>query len=317
MLIVIAVLCFILLIIGFSVGNYFYNLALNPDSDKSVVTDAYMNKIDPENDEAETENNVKNTLSNNDWLEKTQKTDIYMESYDDLKLHAYSIENPESENWIIICHGYGSSAEYMTISARWFYEHGYNVLLPNARGHGLSEGGYIGMGWDERLDIIDWTKNINETCSAANIVLYGVSMGGATVMMVSGEELPANVAAIVEDCGYSSVYKEFAYQLKAIFGLPPFPFLNMADIVTNIRAGYRFRQASAVKQVAKSITPIMFIHGNADTFVPSDMVYEVYEAANVEKELLIVEGAGHSAAASVGGETYWIEVEMFITKYLK
>lgn len=317
LIIAITVFCLMLLIIGFVISNYFYNLALNPDSDKSVVTGANMNKIDMGNEVREAEIDANNTLSDIDWFEQTKKADIYVESYDSLKLHAYSIENPESENWVVICHGYSSSAEYMSISARWFYEHGYNVLLPNARGHGLSEGDYIGMGWDDRLDIIDWMKKINETHDAANIILYGVSMGGATVMMVSGEELPSNVVAIVEDCGYSSVFDEFAYQLKGIFGLPPFPLLYMADIVTNIRAGYSFDEASAVKQVEKSITPIMFIHGDADTFVPSNMVYEVYEAANVEKELLIVKGAGHGAASSIGGETYWKEVEQFITKYLE
>ena len=53
----------------------------------------------------------------------------------------------------------------------------------------------------------------------AEIALFGVSMGGATVMMTSGEDLPSNVKVIIEDCGYSTVMDEFTYQLKRFIPL--------------------------------------------------------------------------------------------------
>ncbi len=56
----------------------------------------------------------------------------------------------------------------------------------------------------------------------AEIALFGVSMGGATAMMTSGEDLPSNVKVIIEDCGYSTVIDEFTYQLKDLFHLPSF-----------------------------------------------------------------------------------------------
>jgi len=141
-------------------------------------------------------------------------------------------------------------------------------------------------------------------------------MGGATVMMTSGEELPKNVKAIIEDCGYTSVWDEFSYQLKEIFNLSSFPIMNFSSAVTKIRAGYTLEEASAIAQVAKSKTPMMFIHGDNDTFVPSSMFNEVYEAANVPKEKIYVKGAGHGEAASVAGEMYWEKIENFINKYL-
>ena len=77
-------------------------------------------------------------------------------------------------------------------------------------------------------------------------MLYGVSMGAATVMMASGEaDLPVQVRCVIEDCGYTSVWDEFSGQLKELFGLPPFPVLNAADLVCRIRAGYSITEASA------------------------------------------------------------------------
>ncbi len=83
--------------------------------------------------------------------------------------------------------------------------------MPDLRGHGQSEGNYIGMGWDERLDIVDLTKYIINNYANTEIVLFGVSIGVATVMTTSGEKLPSNVKAIIEDCGYTSAWSQFAY----------------------------------------------------------------------------------------------------------
>ncbi|MFR1785343.1 MAG: alpha/beta hydrolase [Ruthenibacterium lactatiformans] len=148
-------------------------------------------------------------------------------------------------------------AEY----ARRFYDAGFSLLLPDARGHGQSEGGYIGMGWPERRDIAALVQRVTAENGAPDIVLMGVSMGAATVMMTAGEPLPPNVRAIVEDCGYTTAWEEFRYQLKKTYGLPPFPVLYTADALLRRRAGFSLREASAAAQVAHSRTPMLFIHG--------------------------------------------------------
>ena len=140
-------------------------------------------------------------------------------------------------------------------------------------------------------------------------------MGGATVMMTAGEALPPHVKAIVEDCGYTSAWDEFSGQLKAQFGLPAFPMMQIASVITRMRAGFWLSEADAVKQVAKSKTPILFIHGEEDTFVPFWMMDVLYEAAHCEKEKLAVPGAGHGMASSVDPDGYWSTVEVFVGRY--
>ncbi|NOU73800.1 alpha/beta fold hydrolase [Paenibacillus sp. LMG 31458] len=148
---------------------------------------------------------------------------------------------------------------------------GFNVLIPDARGHGRSEGHYIGFGWPERKDYVQWIdKVIEHMGEQSKIVLHGVSMGGATVMMTSGEALPPNVKAIVEDCGYTTAKDQLAYQLKRMYRLPIFPLLHLTSLLTKLRAGYFFGEASALDQLQKSKTPMLFIHGDADLFVPTD-----------------------------------------------
>ena len=303
--------------LGF-VGNYFFNYALVRQ--EGIVTTASVDENAPQSEELDVEkiNKEKSKKEVDKWL-KTVKTDeATVKSDDGLKLWGkIYLQDNKSDKWAIIAHGYTSNHEDMQPIALNFYNQGYNVLTPDMRAHGNSEGQYIGMGWLDRKDMLKWIDYVISLDKNAQIALYGESMGGATVMMTSGEDLPSNVKAIVEDCGYTSVLEMFKKELNERFGLKPFPILNAAEMVTQLRAKYNFTEASALEQVKKSKTPMLFTHGGNDTYVPTKMVYELYEAANVEKDMLIIDGAAHGAAPDVDPKTYYEKVFSFLDKYIK
>ena len=297
----------VILGVGGLVGNYFYNLALNPFTSKDMI---FGDDDDDTSLEVEADVN---------WLIKDSNyIDTYITSSDNLKLHAYEVKNEnKTDKWAIVVHGYTSEGKLLSSKAKHLYNMGYNVLVPDLRSHGTSEGNYIGMGWHDRLDIIDWINYIVKNNPNSEIALHGTSMGAATVLMVSGEKLPSNVKAIVADCGYTSVYDEFSYQLKQLFNLPAFPIMNFSDVVTHIRAGYCLNDASAINQVKKSTTPILYIHGDKDDFVPYYMMDELYNATNSEKEKLTIEGGEHANSDLVNPKLYWSTVNSFLEKYIE
>ncbi|RJE88759.1 alpha/beta hydrolase [Paenibacillus sp. 1011MAR3C5] len=289
---------------------YFYNVAI-ARADKSFLNG---------NPDLEVGASAENPYERNDqWWEAQPFEEWSMESEDGLRLHAYYLEASQpSDITVIIAHGYSGHAALMTNFAQMYSEKlGYNVLLPDARGHGRSGGRYIGFGWPERRDYVGWIRKVIEKNGGqSQLILHGVSMGGATVMMTSGESLPRQVKAIIEDCGYTSAKKQLAYQLKRMYKLPSFPLLQTTSLVTKWRAGYSFSEASALEQVKKSKTPILFIHGDTDLFVPTAMVNELYEQGPEQKELLIIPGAGHGLARHIDPETYDRAVIGFIKKYV-
>lgn len=304
MIIVLIILICIVLITGYITGNFLFELALDPKSSKSAIFS---------NDDFETKEQMK--LENNKWLEENA-SDVYIESKK-LRLHSYEVKaKKESKVWVIAVHGYTDSAYFMVGAAKQFLNYGYNVLMPDLRAHGKSEGKYIGMGWPDRLDLMQWIDYLIATYGNIKIILYGISMGAATVMMASGERLPSNVRAIIEDCGYTSAWEEFAYELKTLFHMPTFPALYNANVITKIRARYSLKKASAIKQVAKSKTPTLFIHGDKDKFVPFYMLDKLYEAASCKKEKLVIKNAGHTEAQAIEPERYWRVVRRFIKHYL-
>lgn len=288
-------------------GNYFYNYAVVPSEKDFLEGDT------PGTTKTNEESSAQSWFANPDNRKEWQQT-----STDGLKLSAIYLPATDSHKTAIVAHGYMGDAETMANYAKMFHDLGYNVLVPDARGHGKSEGDYIGFGWHERKDYVKWIDQVLETNGQSEeIVLYGISMGAATVMMTSGESLPANVKAIIEDCGYSSVNEELAYQLNELFGLPPFPLIQVTSLMTKIRAGYFFGEADAIKQLEKNQLPMLFIHGDADTFVPYEMLDKVYQATNGPKEKYIVPGAEHAKAYSIDPENYQKTVSSFLEKYVK
>ena len=248
--------------------------------------------------------------------EKCEEIEII--SKDGLKLKGYQIKtSSDNKKWVIIVHGYLGSSSEMGRYAKKFMEYGYNVLLVDLRAHGKSEGKYIGMGWLDHFDLELWIQKVLEQDRQAKIILFGVSMGAATVMMTTGEKLPENVKVTIADCGYSSVWDEFKIHLWKIFYLPAFPLLYISSIMSKIYAGYSFKEASSIKQVKKSKIPTLFIHGTKDKFVPYEMLNKIYNNAACEKQKLEIEGAAHAESEIINPTQYWSTIQSFINKNFK
>ena len=289
---------------------YFYNVAVKRADKDFLNSDPNLAVSTPQTLQTEAKK----------WAGTVDFEEIGITSNDGLTLTGYYLPAEEKTNkTVIIAHGYAGHAIGMYAYAKYYHEAlGYNVLMPDARGHGKSEGDYIGFGWHERKDYVQWVDYVlDRNGKDSKIALHGVSMGGATVMMTSGEELPKQVKAVVADCGYTSARDILSYQLGEMYSLPSFPLIQSTSLLTKIRAGYSFEEASALEQVKKTSLPIFFIHGKEDAFVPVEMVHKLYEAANGEKELYLVPGAEHGNAYDADPETYEKKVAEFLAPYMK
>lgn len=303
------------LIICFGAGNFMVNYAIKRSGDganRNVALEIDTSALDAVQTTI-MENKAIRIAATKEFIERVPEKSTEIKSNDGLTLKGFYHENPASEDWVITIHGYRSKHTSMRSYAQSFYDHGYNVLLPDLRSCGESQGDYLGMGWLDRMDILLWIDWILQRSPNARIIIHGVSMGGATTMMVSGEKTPANVIGFIEDCGYTSVWDIFSSELKLRFHLPKFPIMYSANICAKIKAKYLFSEASSIKQLKKSEKPMLFIHGTADDFIPFDMMDIEYQAkAGNNNRKLAAPGAGHGEALDVLGQTYWDEVYGFI-----
>lgn len=258
------------------------------------------------------------------WVDSLRRIDALKDTFivatDGTRLHAYYATSPDTvRQTAVIVHGYTDNAVRMLMIG-YLYHHDlhYNILLPDLRYAGLSEGTHIQMGWNDRLDVLRWMDVANHIFGGnTQMVVHGISMGAATTMMLSGESQQNYVKCFVEDCGYTSVWDQFSKELSEQFHLPDVPLLYAADMLCRIRYGWNFREASALEQVKKCSLPMLFIHGDADDYVPTWMVHKLYEAKPRPKELWIVPQAAHAASYHNHRTEYTYRVREFTAKYMR
>lgn len=188
---------------------------------------------------------------------------------------------------------------------------GHSALLVDHRASGASDGKVITFGVKESEDCLLWIDFvIKHFGSDVRIFLGGVSMGAATVMMASGKALPPNVQGILADCGYSSareIIKKVVREMKLPADLL-YPFIKLG---ARLFGGFDLDATPPVEAVKHSKTPIIFLHGDTDDFVPCDMSRECFEACTSPKALVTIKGAGHGLAYPVDKEGYVEAVKAF------
>ncbi len=245
--------------------------------------------------------------------------DVYEQSHDGLRLHATYFPGKEEGKVVICFHGYTSHgmSDYIALSD-YYLKHGYSMLLVDERAHGESEGTYIGFGCLDRLDAMKWIDWVIKKCGTdVQILMHGTSMGGATVLMASGLELPKQVKGIISDCAFTSPKHVFTNVLRTMYHMPAFPMMQIVDIVNKKKAGYGLDECNAAREVRKAKVPILFIHGDADTFVPCSMCHEIYENCASPKKKLIVEGASHAESYYKDMKAYEAMLDEFIGGTIK
>ena len=239
-------------------------------------------------------------------------------SFDGLKLkaHFYPALAENSHRYAIVVHGFHGNYTDMMPYALHYLKAGYNVLMPHLRGHGLSEGTYVGFGYHDHYDLCGYIDLLREKDPESEIILHGMSMGAATVMMAAGEYLPKNVKCAIEDAGYTSAIEQCTFNLKTLYHLPAFPILNITDLTMQLRHHYSLKECTPIKSVAHANVPILFIHGDKDDFVPYHMLQPLYDACTSEKDILTIEGAGHVQSVFTDLEKFWGKVDEFVSKYV-
>lgn len=234
---------------------------------------------------------------------------LYINSFDNLKLHAIFINN--NTNKTIICvHGYKAKDGLYDfgMSAKFLNSLGYNLLFVDNRAHGLSQGKYIGFGVLDSVDVNSWVDYLVTNMNQETIILYGMSMGAATVMNAQNNK----VKAIIADCGFASGYDEVAYQIKKMYHLPPFPIIPISNVLLKLLAHYSLKEKEAYKSIKNYKNNLLIIHGSKDHFVPTSDAYKIFDNATCHKKILIVPGASHAKSYLKDTELYEQTIKEFL-----
>ena len=251
------------------------------------------------------------------WFDAQEFESVSIPSHDRLCLCGKLLLADEGRGVILFFHGYHSSARRdFSLQARYLHDAGYHLLLVSERSHGESEGKYLCFGVHERRDVLAWAEFADRRFSALPMALFGLSMGGASVLMASSEKLPASVRAIISDCGFSSPWEIIVRTLHRTYKIYPYPTIYFMNFWARTLAGFDFRECSVEDAMKETSLPALLIHGTEDRFVPTEMSIRAANAFPNRTELLLVNGARHGQAILFATEEYLQRLEQFIQKNL-
>lgn len=252
------------------------------------------------------------------WLADHHAQDVYVESAEGLRLHGLWIPVENAKGTILFAHGYKSTFLVDFGRALSLYHNlGYNLLLPEQRAHGQSEGKIITFGVKESDDMLKWLEMHNRVLGQYQVILSGMSMGASTMMYVADRSLPDNVKGIIVDCGFSSPAAIISAVFTKITKLPAIPVIWIADLCARLFGGFSLYACDSYKTLSKNRLPIIMVHGKEDHFVPCVMSEQGFAHCTGEKQLLLVEGAGHGLSFLFATEAYVQMVEKFMEDHIE
>lgn len=258
------------------------------------------------------------TAEHRQRMEAAAHETVRISSFDGTKLvgHLYQPENPRRV--ILAMHGWRSSwARDFCLIHEFLIRSGCAVLYAEQRGQGSSDGSHMCFGLVERFDCLAWADWLNsQGFLTSPMYLAGISMGAATVLMAAGSDrLPKNVRGVIADCGFTSPLEIWQHISERNLHMPYRGHRRRVDALCRKRIHCKSDAYSTLDAMKTNTTPVLFIHGEADTFVPAEMSRRNYEACSAPKTLLLVPGAEHGMSYVVDRERYEREVEAFWARY--
>ncbi len=240
------------------------------------------------------------------WMQAHNPQDIYIKSKDGLRLHGFWIPAENAKGTVLLAHGYRSTMLVdFGMVLDMYHKEGMNLLLPEQRCHGKSDGKYITFGVKESEDMLCWIEHHNRALCQCPVVVSGLSMGASTVMYMLDRPLPSNVKAAICDCGFTSPAAIIGKIFTETVHLPSGIFIWVADLFARVFAGFSLFEKDSRKILAKNELPILLAHGTADDFVPCSMSVEAFDACTSEKYLILAEGAAHGYSYMKAKDAYY------------
>lgn len=211
---------------------------------------------------------------------------------------------------VFLIHGYRSEhIETGGLFYDYYKSRGIDFFCCDHTAHGQSEGHFIGFDVFESKDCLLWIDFLKEKFGAdVQLILHGFSMGGGTVLQMSGH-CPDNVKFIIEDSGYKNAKASMDHQVG--------PMYHPLRLINRLVAGYDWNDSDVTKSLAASRIPILFVHGQQDKLVPYENGPELYESYQGEKDCFFPEKARHIESVYTNPDEYAAKVDQFMDAYLK
>jgi hypothetical protein len=216
--------------------------------------------------------------------------DVFFQTADGVKLHAWHIRGPQNAPLILWFHGNAGNISDRVENAKLLVDRDLSLFMPDYRGYGKSEGVP-----SEKGIYLDGEAAYDYLVSQANVapgglIIFGRSLGACVAVSLAAKN---PCAGVILESGFTNM-ADMAGAHSVIPGMGAFS-----------------RKFDSLGKIAKVAAPILFFHGDQDEIVPYALGRKLFEAARSEKEFYTIAGAHHNDTYHLGGKAYFDKFEAF------
>ncbi len=226
-----------------------------------------------------------------------------------IKLEGWYIPANSSIGTVIMLHGHGGTKSGNEIEAAAFRQMGYNTFQIDFRAHGNSGGNTCTIGFDESEDV-KLAYNFIKEKEEKNIVLWGISMGAATITKaISDFELKPQ--KVILEMPFGSIVDAAEGRIKMMH-LPPEPLATLLTFWGGVLHGFWAFNMSPIEFSKKINCPVLLQWGKNDNRVSQSEIDTIFENITAPKKLVVYDKSGHESLCGNEFEKWMIAVSEFL-----
>jgi len=237
----------------------------------------------------------------------TQK--VILTTSDSLKLEGWYSKVANAKGTVCLFHGHGGKKSGTNAEAQVFRSLGYNTFQLDFRAHGSSDGNTSTIGYYESEDVAlayDLIKDKGEK----NIVLWGISMGAATITKaISDYQLKPS--KIILEMPFGSILEAAEGRIK-LMGLPSEPLARLITFWGGVEHGFWAFNMKPVEFAKKISCPVLLQWGANDPRVSKKEIDAIYSNIPTQKKLMVYESAAHESLCKKEKEKWSTTVADFL-----
>ena len=250
-----------------------------------------------------------NAVKQKNTVPDTAYQTVYFKTSDSLKLEAWLINVPGAKGTVALFHGHGGTKSGMLKEAAGFRKMGYNTLLTDFRAHGNSEGNTCTIGFKESEDVklaYDYLQQHGEK----NIILWGISMGAATVTKAVND-YTISPSKIILEMPFGALPDAVNGRIR-MMGLPAEPLSSLLTFWGGTEHGFWAFNMKPSAYVKKIKCPVLLQWGKNDPRVTEKETMAVFNNIPSQKQLVIYDSSAHESLCAKENAKWLTTVAAFL-----
>jgi uncharacterized protein len=239
---------------------------------------------------------------------------VYLKNNDSLLIEAWeTFKTPtQSQTYtktVIMFHGHGGNKAGILKEAYAFDSMGYRVFMVDFRAHGSSQGNTCTIGFYETNDVQIAYNYVKEKYKG-EIVLWGISMGAATILKAV-DEYALKPNKIICEMPFATLQDAVKGRVRMMH-LPEQPISTLLGFWGGTQQGFWAFGYKPKDYAAKINCPVLLQWGKQDPRVTSKETYDIYNNIKSQKQLVVYENAGHQSLCKHDFDKWYSNVNTFL-----